>query len=72
MRRRFLIERWREDPRSTYQTWFLWEERLKNFRSIPRGLAAVVAETEAGTLPLPMSNIRPSTARPRSGASVAR
>jgi hypothetical protein len=20
-----LIERWREDPNGTYQTWFLWE-----------------------------------------------
>jgi type II restriction enzyme len=46
---RMLISRWREDPGSTYQTWFLWEERLKNFRSIRRGIAAVVAEIEAGT-----------------------
>ncbi len=45
---RHLIERWREDPRSTYRTWVLWEERLKNFRSIRRGLAAVSAEIEAG------------------------
>lgn len=29
--------------------WFLWEERLKNFRSIRRGIAAVVAEMEADT-----------------------
>ena len=46
---RTLIERWREDPGATYQTWFLWEERLKNFRSIRRGLAEVVKEIEAGT-----------------------
>lgn len=45
---RTLIERWREDPGSTYRTWFLWEERLKNFRSIRRGIAQVVSEIEAG------------------------
>lgn len=44
-----LIERWRADPTATYQTWFLWDERLKNFRSIRRGIAQVVAEIEAGT-----------------------
>lgn len=44
-----LIERWREDPGSTYRTWFLWEERLKNFRSIRRGITEVVTEIEAGT-----------------------
>ncbi len=44
-----LISRWREDPGSTYQTWFLWEERLKNFRSIRRGITQVIAEIEAGT-----------------------
>lgn len=46
---RHMFARWREDPGSTYQTWFLWEERIKNFRSIRRGIAAVVAEIEAGT-----------------------
>lgn len=45
---RALIARWRQDPRCTYQTWFLWEERIKNFRSIRRGLQLVVAEIEAG------------------------
>src|SRR3546814_6313808 len=35
---RELIERWRGDPGSTYQSWFLWEERMKNVRSIRRGL----------------------------------
>ena len=44
-----LIARWRDDPGATYQTWFLWEERLKNFRSIRRGLAEVVSEIEAGS-----------------------
>lgn len=44
-----LIERWRADSNSTYQTWFLWEERLKNFRSIRRGLQQVVTEMQAGT-----------------------
>jgi type II restriction enzyme len=44
-----LISRWREDPGGTYRTWFLWEERLKNFRSIRRGIAEVVEEIEGGT-----------------------
>lgn len=44
-----LVERWRQDPGGTYQTWFLWEERIKNFRSIRRGLQAVVKEIEADT-----------------------
>lgn len=44
-----LLSRWRQDPGGTYQTWFLWDERLKNFRSIRRGLQAVIAEIEAGT-----------------------
>jgi type II restriction enzyme len=46
---RSLIVRWREDSGGTYRTWFLWEERLKNFRSIRRGIAEVVSEIEAGT-----------------------
>jgi type II restriction enzyme len=45
----YLFTRWRTDPGGTYQTWFLWEERLKNFRSIRRGIAAVVSEIETGT-----------------------
>jgi type II restriction enzyme len=44
-----LISRWREDPNSTFQTWFLWEERLKNFRSIHRGLQQVVSEMQSGS-----------------------
>ena len=44
-----LIQRWREDPGATYRSWFLWEERLKNFRSIRRGVAEVVEEIENGT-----------------------
>lgn len=39
-----LIERWKCDVAGTYQSWFLWEERLKNFRSIRRGLQVVVQE----------------------------
>ena len=41
---RDLITRWRADPGATYRTWFLWEERLKNFRSIRRGLSVVIDE----------------------------
>ena len=44
-----LLRRWRDDAGSTYNTWFLWDERIKNFRSIRRGLAEVVAEIDAGT-----------------------
>lgn len=44
-----LIARWKADPGSTYNTWFLWEERLKNFRSIRRGIAEVVREIEEGS-----------------------
>ncbi|WP_292070485.1 type II restriction endonuclease [Brevundimonas sp. UBA7534] len=43
-----LIEQWRDDPSATYRTWFLWDERLKNFRSIRRGIGQVVEEIEAG------------------------
>ena len=39
-----LMDRWRQDPNGTYRSWFLWEERLKNFRSIRRGLKVVVDE----------------------------
>ena len=46
---RVLLQRWRDDAGGTYRTWFLWEERIKNFRSIRRGLQEVVAEIEAGT-----------------------
>lgn len=44
-----LIEYWKNDSHSTYNTWFLWEERLKNFRSIRRGIGQVVRDIEAGT-----------------------
>ena len=46
---RALILRWRDDQGGAYRTWFHWEERIKNFRSIRRGLQAVVREIEAGT-----------------------
>jgi len=44
-----LIDHWKADPHSTFNTWFLWEERLKNFRSIRRGIGQVVRDIEAGT-----------------------
>ncbi|WP_437656800.1 type II restriction endonuclease [Sorangium sp. So ce1182] len=46
---RTLVRRWREDAGGTYKGWFLWEERLKNFRSIRSGLAEVVREIEANS-----------------------
>ncbi|QDM20586.1 type II restriction endonuclease [Tardiphaga sp. vice352] len=48
-RLRYSIEAWREDPGATYRSWFLWEERLKNFRSIRRGIEQVVRQIEDGT-----------------------
>lgn len=44
-----LMERWRGDVAGAYQSWFLWEERLKNFRSIRRGLQLVVQEIQSDT-----------------------
>ncbi len=44
-----LVTLWREDPAGTYQTWFLWKDRLRNFGAIRRGLAEVVREIHAGT-----------------------
>ena len=38
-----------ERPGATYRSWFLWEERLKNFRTIRRGILEVVREIEQGT-----------------------
>jgi type II restriction enzyme len=45
---RALLTRWKADPNATYATWFLWEERLKNFRSIRRGIGQVIEEIDAG------------------------
>ncbi|BAU91397.1 type II site-specific deoxyribonuclease [Methylorubrum populi] len=44
-----LIRHWREDAGASYRTWFLWDERIKNFRSIRRGIQAVVDEVKADT-----------------------
>jgi type II restriction enzyme len=44
-----LLTRWKDDAGGTYRNWFLWADRLKNFRSIRRGLAQVVDEIDAGT-----------------------
>ncbi len=43
---RLLIEKWKVDETGTYQSWFQWEERIKNFRSIRRGIQRVVDEIE--------------------------
>jgi len=42
-----LIGRWRNDPSGAYRSWFLWEERIKNFRSIRRGLKVVIEQIAA-------------------------
>ncbi len=44
-----LIDCWKSDPSSTYNTWFLWDQRVKNFRSIRRGISQVVGDIRAGT-----------------------
>lgn len=44
-----LLQRWRALPSGTFRSWFLWEERIKNFRSIRRGLQAVILDIESGT-----------------------
>lgn len=44
-----LIRHWRNDEAGTYRTWFLWDARIKNFRSIRRGLQEVMAEIKADT-----------------------
>lgn len=43
-----LIDHWRADQGGVYLSWFLWEERIKNFRSIRRGLQVVSEEIECG------------------------
>lgn len=43
-----IIRLWKSSPQLTYMGWFLWEERLKNFRSIRTGVKKVVEEIEAG------------------------
>jgi type II restriction enzyme len=44
-----LLKIWRADPNGTYQSWFLWDERLKNFRSIRRGMMKLIEEIESGS-----------------------
>jgi type II restriction enzyme len=43
-----LLRRWRDDSRGAYQNWFLWQDRLKNFRSIRRGVQQVADEIKSG------------------------
>jgi len=44
-----LVKHWREDPAAAYRTWFLWDKRIKNFRSIRRGIQVVTDEIRADT-----------------------
>jgi len=41
-----LLQHWKSDPDGTYSSWFLWPERLKNFRSIRQGLIQIADEIE--------------------------
>jgi type II restriction enzyme len=45
---RRLIKRWRDDPGATYRSWFLWDEGLRTFGSIRRGIGQVASEIERG------------------------
>lgn len=44
-----LIRLWREDPGGTYRSWFLWQDRIKNFGGIRRGLRVVIEQMENGS-----------------------
>lgn len=47
-----IIERYKQDPESVYNTWFIGsDERLKAFRSIRRGVAVVVDDIQHGRFP---------------------
>lgn len=43
------IERYHNDSESVYRTWFLEDGRLKAFRTIRRGIQALVQDLEAGS-----------------------
>ncbi len=43
-----MISHWKGDTGGTYRSWFLWDERIKNFRSIRCGIQEVAREIEAG------------------------
>ena len=45
-----LVARYKRDPESVYNTWFVNNEaRMKAFRSVRRGVQAVVASIRDGT-----------------------
>lgn len=44
-----LISLWRADAHGTYRSWFLWEDRIKNFSGIRRGLRVVIDQIDSGT-----------------------
>lgn len=46
-----LVRRYCADPESVYHTWFRGEERLKAFRTIRRGIQAVVEDIFQGRFP---------------------
>src|SRR5579885_2690475 len=49
-RLRQIIQQYKADPESVYNTWFInSEERLKAFRAIRRGVEQVVADIKAGS-----------------------
>ena len=47
-----IVERYKQDPESVYNTWFIGsDERLKAFRSIRRDVAVVVDDIKQGRFP---------------------
>lgn len=42
------IESWKKSPHSSYNRWFLWERRLKYFRSIRRATLEFVKDVKTG------------------------
>ena len=43
-----IIQIWKTAPNLTYMSWFLWEERLKNFRSVRTGILKIIEEIKQG------------------------
>lgn len=39
-----IIQVWKSAPNLAYMGWFLWEERLKNFRSVRTGILKIIEE----------------------------
>lgn len=68
-----LIARYKSDPESVYNTWFVsGEERLKTFRAIRRGVRDTVDAIAAGTFGNDFGNVAKITSRCESSSSTFR